>query len=85
MELGKRKLRILCASVVLLTIFRAQACINDGITLSTERSRHPDLAKVILGEKAQADDPALLKARIKNLTENRREDDPTWWNDLAGA
>ena len=61
------------------------ACIWDADTLGQERRAHPKMADAILGPTAKAPDPAPLRQRIQQLLQNRRDDDPTWWNDLADA
>jgi tetratricopeptide (TPR) repeat protein len=50
-----------------------------------EKLRNHDLAKTILGEKPEVVDTNQLRATIKNLEANRRENDTDWWNNLAGA
>jgi tetratricopeptide (TPR) repeat protein len=61
------------------------ACIWDADTLGDEKRAHPKLAQIILEPDAATPDPKPLRARIEQLTSNRRENDPAWWNDLAGA
>lgn len=63
----------------------AHACIWDADTLLHERLRSRDLASVILNEPAKPPDSGPLRKRISDLEARRREDDPSWWNDLAGA
>jgi tetratricopeptide (TPR) repeat protein len=63
----------------------AQACIWDSDTLTQEEKKNPEIARVILGEAISSADPAALRERIKTLQARRREADPAWWNDLAGA
>jgi len=43
------------------------------------------MAEAILGLEAKPLDPAPLRKRIEELLRSRRENDPAWWNDLAGA
>lgn len=50
-----------------------------------ERFRSYDLAKTILGAPPSPEDPGKLHARIDELQANRRENNPDWWNNLAGA
>jgi tetratricopeptide (TPR) repeat protein len=61
------------------------ACIWDSDTLADERKKSPNMAEVILGKSPDLGDPAKLRKRITELEANRREDEPAWWNDLAGA
>jgi len=61
------------------------ACIWDADTLRQEKRSHPKMAEAILGPAAKPPDPAPLRQRIQHLLQSRREDDPAWWNDLAGA
>src|ERR1041385_6967986 len=63
----------------------ARACIWDSDTLTQERAKNPKMADAVLGQPAKSDDPTRLHERITNLETNRRENDPSWWNDLAGA
>lgn len=63
----------------------ATACIWDSDSLADERRAHPKLAEAILNPAAPEPDPAPLRKRIRDLQANRREQDPDWWNDLAGA
>src|ERR1041385_8935736 len=72
----------------LLMVFagrEANACIWDSDTLSQEQKKSPDIAKVILGQDAQQVDQVSLHERIRKLQSEPHKDDPTWWNDLAGA
>jgi tetratricopeptide (TPR) repeat protein len=57
----------------------------DSDTLGQEKRGSPELAAVILGKAAQPPDPRPLHERITNLKAAPREEDPAWWNDLAGA
>jgi|SRR5882672_250879 len=61
------------------------ACIWDADTLWQERRTHPKMADAILGPIAKPPDPASLRHRIQQLLQSRRDDDPDWWNNLAGA
>jgi len=63
----------------------ASGCIWDSDTLSQERRTHPKLAEAILGGTETPPDSVSLKQRIQRLQESRREEDPVWWNELAGA
>jgi hypothetical protein len=75
-------LRILPAVFFSLT---AHACIWDAQSLSHEKSRSHDLAQTILGESSPSENTNQLRATIKELEANRKEDDVSWWNNLAGA
>ena len=57
----------------------------DSDTLADERKARPTMAEAILGNPPDLGDPAKLRKRITELETNRRENDPAWWNDLAGA
>jgi len=57
----------------------------DAESLSREKSRSHDLAQTILGETSTLEDTNRLRARIKELESDRHEEDPMWWNNLAGA
>jgi hypothetical protein len=61
------------------------ACIWDAESLFREKLRSHDLAKTILGQISDSEDPQKLHARIKELEANRKENDTDWWNNLAGA
>jgi len=50
-----------------------------------EKLRNHDLSKTILGEKPMLEDTNQLRATIKSLEANRRENDADWLNNLAGA
>jgi len=65
--------------------FSARACIWDAQSLSREKKRSHDLARVIMGEAPVVEDTNQLRATIRNLETNRNENDPNWWNNLAGA
>lgn len=75
-------LRILAVAFFPLTV---TACIWDAKTLSHEKSRSHDLAETILGAPPAPENPDKLRAIIKDLEASRHEDDPNWWNNLAGA
>lgn len=62
-----------------------QACMWDSDTLRDEKKARPKMAKAILGKAPDLGDPTKLRKRITELQSNRRENDPAWWNDLAGA
>ncbi len=57
----------------------------DSDTLADERKARPTMAAAILGNPPDLGDPIKLRKRIADFQANRREDDPAWWNDLAGA
>lgn len=57
----------------------------DSDTLADEKKARPTMATAILGNPPNLGDPAKLRQRITELKSNRRENDPAWWNDLAGA
>src|SRR5438309_1550818 len=63
----------------------SQGCIWDSRTLADEKKQHPTLAKAVLSPANDAPDTEEAKGRIERLRANPREDDPAWWNDLAGA
>lgn len=69
----------------MLFALTAHACIWDAETLFQEKLRNHDLATAILGEPSQPENPQTLQERIKNLEANRDENNPDWWNNLAGA
>ena len=71
--------------LVLLFAMTARACIWDAETLLQEKWRNYDLAKAILGEPPAPENSQTLQERIKNLEANRDENNPDWWNNLAGA
>jgi tetratricopeptide (TPR) repeat protein len=75
-------LRILVAVFLPLTV---TACMWDAETLSREKSRSHDLAQTILNNQPISEDTNHLRSVIKDLEANRHEDDPMWWNNLAGA
>ncbi|MEY2465526.1 MAG: hypothetical protein QOD03_47 [Verrucomicrobiota bacterium] len=78
----KTLLRIL---LLLFVELSAVACIWDADTLSQEQHKSPDIAKVILGTTIEPENPQRLQERIKTLEADRHENDPEWWNNLAGA
>lgn len=43
------------------------------------------MSKAILGKPPDLGDPSKLRKRLADLEANRRESDPAWWNDRAGA
>lgn len=63
----------------------ANACIWDAQTLWREKHRSHDLAQTILDNQQTPENTNELRATIKTLEANRRENDPVWWNDLAGT
>jgi TPR repeat protein len=73
------------AAAVLVTGTHAKACIWDADTLVDERRGSPAMADVILNKEAPKPDVQALQERIARLKAAPREDDPAWWNDLAGA
>lgn len=76
-------LRILIAVFFPLTV---TACIWDSDSLAREKSRSHDLAQVILDKQPPPpDETKQLQARIVELEANRKDNDPDWWNNLAGA
>ena len=77
--------RILFALLGFLDVRIGCACIWDSDTLLNERLHNPQLAQVILGGPPPPPDRGRLLKRIDSLKGNRRENDPAWWNDLAGA
>lgn len=82
-SLGRPLLTALVAAAILPSA--AGACIWDSDTLAEERAGSPRLAEVVLGKAAHTPDAGKLRARIRQLEAEPREDDPAWWNDLAGA
>lgn len=65
-----------------ITLF---ACLWDSDTLSQEKRSSPEMAAIILGSPPPPPDPRPLHERIAKLQAAPREEDPAWWNDLAGA
>jgi tetratricopeptide (TPR) repeat protein len=61
------------------------ACIWDSDTLLSERFKSPKLSDAILKPPPKPPDPAPLLKRIQALKSAPKQDDPAWWNDLAGA
>jgi len=57
----------------------------DSDTIGDEKRHSPTLAKAILSPEIQFQNAKALNERIQRLLAARREDDPAWWNDLAGA
>lgn len=57
----------------------------DSDTLRDEKKARPKMAEAILGKAPDLGDPIQLRKRIAELQSNRRENDPAWWNDFAGA
>src|SRR5690242_13046934 len=81
----KLKGLILAPIILFSAITSIPACMWDSTTLATEKKRHPELAKVILGETEKSEDPGLLREQIRKLKADRHENDPMWWDDLAVA
>ena len=77
--------RIVVAAGVVWGAITSHACLWDSDTLFQEKWKSPDLAKVILGQNVEKVDAPRLHDRIAKLKASPREDDPAWWNDLAGA
>ena len=77
--------RALVAISMLMPLAAARACIWDSDTLADEKRKSPHIAALILGSKRATTDTNALLKRINTLKANPRENDPAWWNDLAGA
>ena len=75
------------AWVLIAVLFEltARACIWDSDTLSDEQHKSADMAKVILASTNQPIVPVPLRNRIIKLMVDPHENDPAWWNELAGA
>jgi len=73
--------------VILFVAFvvTAQACIWDSDTLKDEIKKNPTLAEAILNPKPPTVDKVALTAKLNELLANRKENDPDWWNNVAGA
>jgi tetratricopeptide (TPR) repeat protein len=69
----------------MLFAMTARACIWDAETLFQEKIRSHDLAKTILDNPPAPENPQELQDRVKTLEANRDENNPDWWNNLAGA
>lgn len=65
--------------------FAASACIWDGDTLEEDIQKNPKLADAILNPRPPASDQGKLNQRLKELLANPKEDDPDWWNNVAGT
>ena len=76
---------ILILTLITLPAITLFACLWDSDTLGQEKRGSPELATVILGSPPPPPDPRPLHERIAKLKAAPREDDPAWWNDLAGA
>jgi hypothetical protein len=63
----------------------AHACMWDAHSLWTEKMRSHDLASAINGNAMPAVDFSSLQHDIKDLKAKPQENDPEWWNDLAGS
>jgi tetratricopeptide (TPR) repeat protein len=72
-------------ALILFSAISVYACIWDSDTLLQEKLKSPKLAEVILGSPPKAPDPKPLLERIQRLKASPRNEDPAWWNDLAGA
>jgi len=75
----------LLALLLLAPAAAARACIWDSDTLADEKKKSPQRAQAILNPGAPIQDKARLRERISRLEATPRQDDPEWWNDLAGA
>ena len=62
-----------------------EACVWDRDTLAEERKKSPQMAELLVGPPSKPADPVSMHARIESFRREPREDDPNWWNDLAGA
>lgn len=71
--------------VWLLSSWVAHACLWDGDTLADEKKQHPTLAEAILHPTNEVADTPRLMAKIESLRAAPKENEPAWWNDLAGA
>jgi tetratricopeptide (TPR) repeat protein len=69
----------------LLIPLPTSACIWDSDTLADEKKHSPVLAEAILAPDITAPDVSALAARIEKLRAAPQENEPAWWNDLAGA
>lgn len=76
---------ILVLALFALPAITLVACLWDSDTLGQEKRASPELAAVILGNTPPSPDPRPLHERIAKLKAAPRQDDPAWWNDLAGA
>lgn len=70
---------------LLLLPVSSSGCLWDRDTLAQEKVKSPKLAEAILGTPVAAVKTNELRERIASLQAKRRESDPSWWNDLAGA
>lgn len=84
LDLHRRSFRLLVLAILLIQT-QAVACIWDSDTLSQERRAHPKLAEAILSSPSSPTDLPAIKKRIEGLLANRQENEPAWWNELAGA
>jgi hypothetical protein len=62
-----------------------EACIWDSKTLEDEKKKDPTLAEAILSPQAEIPDLISLSNKIQQLRAAPMENDPAWWNDLAGT
>ena len=75
----------LCAIILTTFSHEVAACLWDSDTLNDEKRHSPTLAEAILAPGGQHEDVKALNERIKRLLAARKEDEPAWWSDLAGA
>lgn len=83
-DIHRRSFRLLALAILLIQT-QAVACIWDSDTLWQERRAHPKIAEAILGSPSPKPDPTQYRTKIQQLLQSRRDDDPEWWNELAGA
>ncbi|HEY1173279.1 MAG TPA: tetratricopeptide repeat protein [Verrucomicrobiae bacterium] len=87
----KRKVNLKqTASAMMLVLFwqcasPVHACIWDGDTLEDDVRKNPTLADAILNPKPPQVDRTKLMARLSELSGDRKENDPEWWNNVAGT
>src|ERR1043165_3508318 len=79
------RIHLLIIFVVLLMPGRLEACLWDRDTLADERKKSPEMAELIFGPRPKPADPVSMRGRIASLRSQPKENDPSWWNDLAGA
>lgn len=73
------------AALMVVCCETASACIWDADTMFEEKWKNPAMAKAILSNDPVQIDEHTLRSRIASLIKNPHKDDPSWWNDLAGA